>query len=75
MLICVGSERVGGSRGPEMRGSEPSALPHLTASTSANSCGIRNPLCLLPLLYLRTFRTFFTGKNIFADFLDTFLKL
>ena len=27
------SERVDASRGPEMRGSEPSALPHLTGLT------------------------------------------
>ena len=30
MLICVGSGRVGASRGPEVRGSKPSAFPHLT---------------------------------------------
>ena len=32
MLMCVGSGHVGASRGPEVRGSEPSAFPHLTSA-------------------------------------------
>ena len=41
------SERVGASRGPEMRGSEPSALPHLTELTTEIAAGDK---CSPPVL-------------------------